>query len=301
LALAQPVVSMAATPDGKGYWLVAADGGVFTYGDAGFYGSGAGSALSGRAVGLMVSEGGDGYSIATSGGGVYSYGDAGFYGSAVAPARIALYGDSLGMQAAQAFSFMASQLGAVTLLRAVAGWAPCDELADMAQDVTTWRPSVAVFEFSGNNLTPCMSGYTLSTPSYYTKYLDDTESAIATFRAAGIPIILVGVPLDSAASLSANAATLNAMYASLAASTPGVSYVDAGAAVERDGQFTWSLPCLPSEVCGPGGTIVVRSPDGVHFCPDGHATITGTYDVCDVYSSGALRFAAAMLGPAEGE
>ena len=32
---------MAATPDGKGYWLVASDGGIFSYGDAGFYGSAA--------------------------------------------------------------------------------------------------------------------------------------------------------------------------------------------------------------------------------------------------------------------
>ena len=30
----QPIVGMAATPDGKGYWLVAADGGIFTFGDA---------------------------------------------------------------------------------------------------------------------------------------------------------------------------------------------------------------------------------------------------------------------------
>jgi len=30
---------MAATPDRRGYWLVASDGGVFAYGDAGFYGS----------------------------------------------------------------------------------------------------------------------------------------------------------------------------------------------------------------------------------------------------------------------
>ena len=30
---------MAATPDGKGYWLVASDGGVFAFGDAAFYGS----------------------------------------------------------------------------------------------------------------------------------------------------------------------------------------------------------------------------------------------------------------------
>ena len=30
---------MAATPDGGGYWLVASDGGLFSYGDARFYGS----------------------------------------------------------------------------------------------------------------------------------------------------------------------------------------------------------------------------------------------------------------------
>jgi hypothetical protein len=34
-----PVVGMAATADGKGYWLVAADGGIFAFGDAGFQGS----------------------------------------------------------------------------------------------------------------------------------------------------------------------------------------------------------------------------------------------------------------------
>jgi hypothetical protein len=35
------VVGMAATPDGNGYWLAAADGGVFCFGDAPFHGSGA--------------------------------------------------------------------------------------------------------------------------------------------------------------------------------------------------------------------------------------------------------------------
>lgn len=34
-----PIVGMAATPTGKGYWLVAADGGVFSFGDAAFFGS----------------------------------------------------------------------------------------------------------------------------------------------------------------------------------------------------------------------------------------------------------------------
>jgi hypothetical protein len=38
--LNQPVVGMTATADGHGYWLVAADGGVFAFGDAPFLGAG---------------------------------------------------------------------------------------------------------------------------------------------------------------------------------------------------------------------------------------------------------------------
>lgn len=34
-----PIVGIAATPSGKGYWLVAADGGVFAFGDAGWFGN----------------------------------------------------------------------------------------------------------------------------------------------------------------------------------------------------------------------------------------------------------------------
>ncbi len=37
--LNQPIVGMAAAPDGNGYWFVAADGGVFNYGSAAFEGS----------------------------------------------------------------------------------------------------------------------------------------------------------------------------------------------------------------------------------------------------------------------
>ncbi len=37
--LNQPIVGMAATPNGLGYWFVAADGGVFSFGNAHFHGS----------------------------------------------------------------------------------------------------------------------------------------------------------------------------------------------------------------------------------------------------------------------
>jgi len=35
-SLTDPTLGVASTPDGKGYWLVAADGGVFSFGDAQF-------------------------------------------------------------------------------------------------------------------------------------------------------------------------------------------------------------------------------------------------------------------------
>jgi hypothetical protein len=58
---------MAATPSGRGYWLVASDGGVFTFGDAGFYGSGAGRAIP-PVVGIAVSSNGAGYWLLAQGG-----------------------------------------------------------------------------------------------------------------------------------------------------------------------------------------------------------------------------------------
>ncbi len=42
---------MASTPTGKGYWLIATDGGVFSYGDAKFLGSTGGIKLNAPIVG----------------------------------------------------------------------------------------------------------------------------------------------------------------------------------------------------------------------------------------------------------
>jgi hypothetical protein len=46
---------MATTPDGKGYWLVASDGGIFAFGDAGFFGSMGGGKLNSSIVGMAAS------------------------------------------------------------------------------------------------------------------------------------------------------------------------------------------------------------------------------------------------------
>ena len=80
--LNKPIVGMAATPDGRGYWLVASDGGVFNYGDAGFYGSAGSIQLNKPIVGMAATADGKGYWLVASDGGIFNYGDAGFDGSA---------------------------------------------------------------------------------------------------------------------------------------------------------------------------------------------------------------------------
>ena len=55
LRLNKPIVGMAVTPDGHGYWLVASDGGIFSYGDAAFYGSRGGQPLNKPIVGIAAS------------------------------------------------------------------------------------------------------------------------------------------------------------------------------------------------------------------------------------------------------
>ena len=54
------VVGMAPTPDGRGYWLVASDGGIFTFGDAGFYGSTGNIHLNQPIVGMAATPDGRG-------------------------------------------------------------------------------------------------------------------------------------------------------------------------------------------------------------------------------------------------
>jgi hypothetical protein len=76
-----PIVGMAPTPDGGGYWMVGSDGGVFSSGDAGFYGSTGNLHLNKPVVGMARTPDGKGYWFVASDGGIFAYGDAQFYGS----------------------------------------------------------------------------------------------------------------------------------------------------------------------------------------------------------------------------
>jgi len=85
-----PIVGMASTPHGNGYWLVAADGGVFNFGSAKFYGSTYTYGITGLSgkhplnapiVAMVPTPDGHGYWLIAKDGGVFDFGDAKFYGS----------------------------------------------------------------------------------------------------------------------------------------------------------------------------------------------------------------------------
>ncbi len=77
----QHAVAFARTPSARGGWIVAADGGVFAYGDAGYYGSMGGIRLNQPIVGMASTPTGRGYWLVARDGGIFSFGDARFYGS----------------------------------------------------------------------------------------------------------------------------------------------------------------------------------------------------------------------------
>ncbi|HZT67149.1 MAG TPA: protease pro-enzyme activation domain-containing protein [Acidimicrobiales bacterium] len=66
---------------GSGYTLVAADGGIFTFGAARFFGSTGAIRLAQPVVGMASTPDGGGYWLVAADGGIFSFGDARFFGS----------------------------------------------------------------------------------------------------------------------------------------------------------------------------------------------------------------------------
>ena len=82
--LVAPIVGVVGTSvvdNGPSYWLVAKDGGVFSFGGAPFYGSLGGQRLNAPVAGMVSVYDGAGYWLVSSDGGVFSFGSAQFYGS----------------------------------------------------------------------------------------------------------------------------------------------------------------------------------------------------------------------------
>jgi hypothetical protein len=80
-AASSPSCPPPSPPPPTGYWQVASDGGVFTFGAAGFYGSTGGMKLNEPVVGMALTPDRRGYWLVAADGGVFSFGDAVFHGS----------------------------------------------------------------------------------------------------------------------------------------------------------------------------------------------------------------------------
>lgn len=77
----QPIVGVAADRSSNGYWLAAADGGVFALDGAGFFGSAGSIALGSDVVSVDAKPSGNGYWLATESGAVLAFGSADYHGS----------------------------------------------------------------------------------------------------------------------------------------------------------------------------------------------------------------------------
>ena len=221
------------------------------------------------------------------------------------PTDVALFGDSLSWEAQPYYDELihADREVAYTY-DSHGGTAICDWFTRMHEVESQHHPKSVQLEFSGNNLTPCMKGLELYSQPYYEKYKADTLTAIGIFVSGGAHVYLIGAPITRAQESVPDWQTLNLQYAAIAsADARHVTYVDAGAAVEAPGHaYTDTLPCLAHEQCsGPMvngiATNVVRSADGVHFCPTEEGNDAGVIGGCPVYSSGAYRYAKAMADP----
>src|SRR5678809_375210 len=87
---------MASTPTGRGYWLVASDGGIFAFGDAGFFGSTGGMRLNKPVVSMAATPTGKGYWLVARDGGIFAF-DVPFHGS-VPGLRLSSYAGSVDIQ-----------------------------------------------------------------------------------------------------------------------------------------------------------------------------------------------------------
>lgn len=79
--LVMPFVKLLGTRSGDGYWIIGADGGVETFGDAAFYGSMGGRHLNAPVVSAAEHPSGKGYWLVAADGGVFAFGEAKAHGS----------------------------------------------------------------------------------------------------------------------------------------------------------------------------------------------------------------------------
>jgi hypothetical protein len=247
-------------------------------------------------------------------------------GLSVTALRIDAFGDSL---LDQDNFYLQSEFDPATTtvdVHAIAGTALCDWVYPGSRTTATGvqanpspgailqlrrsqAPTVAILEFAGNDFTPCIANTPFSESSYLASYRINLRAAIGHLLAIGTKLVLVDAGPPTRAELSTSAPVpLRQLYRSVVASYASARVESAdladGAVLTPSGGFTTTLPCLAQEVAtarcanvevGGAASNVVRSPDGVHFCPTSSGNAVGKVPgLCLAYSSGAYRYAHAL-------
>jgi hypothetical protein len=224
-----------------------------------------------------------------------------------------VWGDSLMVQAHDPFVFGLHNMGYDhTNVNAYGGTAPCDWLSSIqAAAKANPKPRIAILEFAGNNYTACTHRYTGQ--QLQDEYNNVIAAEVLTLEHAGIRTYVLSTPATSPAAqaLHPDISNPDLMQAEHNGTLfGGGTWLDSGGQqnapiVNPDGTFAQVLPCTSWETgsfcgtAGPGHNIM-RSADGIHFCPTTVGNNTGvTPTSCPVYDSGAMRYAlytALMVG-----
>jgi len=218
--------------------------------------------------------------------------------------RVNVYGDSLSVQASAPISRLLADAGFTFESHSIGGTALCDELGQMRLDATrVTRPKVVVVAFIGNNQTPCVEhpdGSPLTGDALRERYAFDLKIVHDIWAPTHTPVVLLGAP----ATEDDDRLDYDEMLRS-AASRYGFWYEDTTPDLSPDNRYVSSLPCAPYELASVGtctGAVidgvrhnVVRSPDGVHLCPDRSWVPSYDTPTCPVYASGEVRWAYHVL------
>lgn len=205
-----------------------------------------------------------------------------------APGGVAVFGDSLALQAWPYLQAIADHQGRPLYGAAYGGAALCDWLPTMRDVLLEERPAEVVLAFAGNNLTPCVAmpdGERAWGADLAARYVRDATRAIELARATGARVDLVGPPDMGVEPQATHARLLREAFERLARALD-VDYADAASRLSSDGYDT-TQPCLDFEgdLGCTDGRITVRAGDGVHLSsPDAAG-----------YSAGAWRYAALLL------
>lgn len=218
-----------------------------------------------------------------------------------------LYGDSIMYESAPSIATQfAKKQGWTHAIRAFPGIAPCDLVPQLATDLVALRPKVVTLETMGNSFVTCMLDangvrLTFGSAAYYDRYRADFNAFFGLATAAGAKVVFI-TPLPQPYPTNMTVTRrLNEIAREEAAKFSGVSISAAPRnAVGVSGKFAPLKRCLANETVAMGcdpvtRKIAVRAPDGVHLCPAGYPTPESFLAFCSVYSSGARRFATAIV------